>query len=513
MEHITRWMSNLPTEMQIATWLWLLSYGIITYVVTRCIYNLYFHPASKFPGPKLAAISNIWYAYHWLTGRWPWKMEQIIKKYGTVVRIAPNELVFSTPQAITDIYGSAVKNHETFVKTSFSDFDVGDGGITWEQDPARHRQVSKRLSPVFSTKSIRAKEHVLHMYIDLFVEKMRELGSSRDGVELPKWVNWLAMDISADMTYGREIHHLRDGKSSDFLDAINDTNLFGTVSQIMQKFPLLGPLKFLFVPPRILRTLPHVLKINSDEVDRRIEQRANTKHLDYFESLVPPDSAVPSGKERTHLEQVAAQLLVAGYDPVADQFYGLMFFLLKEPEILAILVEEIRGAFASYSEITPDALVSLRYLHACIQETFRMFDTGPNGLPRISPGAVVDGVYIPKGVECQMSFFTALRSKQYFQDPLHYRPQRWLSPDHPKYEAQYSGDALKSVTPFSTGPRSCPGRESAWIQIRLYLAKVLWTFDLELVRGHSMTFDKDFSVYTMWNKPAIWVRFVPVARE
>jgi hypothetical protein len=28
-------------------------------------------------------------------------------------------------------------------------------------------------------------------------------------------------------------------KSSDFLDAINDTNLFGTVSQIAQKFPLL----------------------------------------------------------------------------------------------------------------------------------------------------------------------------------------------------------------------------------------------------------------------------------
>lgn len=34
-------------------------------MVTRCIYLLYFHPASAFPGPKLAAVSNVWYAYYW----------------------------------------------------------------------------------------------------------------------------------------------------------------------------------------------------------------------------------------------------------------------------------------------------------------------------------------------------------------------------------------------------------------------------------------------------------------
>jgi hypothetical protein len=126
---------------------------------------------------------------------------------GHVVRIAPNELVFSTPQAITgetapysfkllwknrlmrrnvDIYSAAVKNHETWVKTSFNDFGTGDGGISWEQDPAKHRKVAKRISPVFSTKSIKAKEHVLQMYIDMFIKRMREIGGSKDGVELPK---------------------------------------------------------------------------------------------------------------------------------------------------------------------------------------------------------------------------------------------------------------------------------------------------------------------------------------
>ncbi|KAI0418971.1 isotrichodermin C-15 hydroxylase [Xylaria grammica] len=463
MEPVTRWMSLVPKDTLAAPQIGVFVWSVLVYAMARCIYLLYFHPASKFPGPKLAAISNVWYGYHWITGRWP--------TAGHVVRIAPNELVFSTPQAITDIYSAAIKNHETWVKTSFTDFGTGDGGISWEQDPVKHRKVTKRISPVFSTKSIKTKEHVLQMYVDMFVKRMREIGGSKEGVELPKWVQWLAMDISADMTYGREIHHLRDAKSSDFLDAINDTNLFGTVSQIAQKFLLLSPLKFLFVPPKILRALPHMLGINSQEVQRRIHQRANTRHLDYFESLVPPDAPIPRGKELNHLEQIAAQLLVAGYDPVADQFYGLLFWSLKEPDVLATLVGEIRGNLASYEDIVPEALVSLRYLHGCIQESFRMMDTGPNGMQRVNPGAMVDGVYVPKG--------------------------RWLSPDHPRYEAKYADDMLKAMAPFSTGPRACPGRESAWTQMRLFLAKVLWAFDLELVRGGDITFDKDFSMHTM----------------
>lgn len=38
---------------------------IFAYAVARCIYLLWFHPLSRFPGPKLAAISNVWYGYAW----------------------------------------------------------------------------------------------------------------------------------------------------------------------------------------------------------------------------------------------------------------------------------------------------------------------------------------------------------------------------------------------------------------------------------------------------------------
>jgi hypothetical protein len=38
---------------------------VLVYSLTRIIYNLFLSPLAKIPGPKYAAISNVWYCYHW----------------------------------------------------------------------------------------------------------------------------------------------------------------------------------------------------------------------------------------------------------------------------------------------------------------------------------------------------------------------------------------------------------------------------------------------------------------
>lgn len=43
-------------------WLVLL---LFLYALLRCTYLLFFHPLAKFPGPRLAAVSNIYYAALW----------------------------------------------------------------------------------------------------------------------------------------------------------------------------------------------------------------------------------------------------------------------------------------------------------------------------------------------------------------------------------------------------------------------------------------------------------------
>ena len=114
------------------------------------------------------------------------------------------------PDALSDIYSSHQKNLEVFVKTNFQNRGKNLSGIAWEEDPVRHREVAKKLSPAFRNRSIKALEPVAHEYMDYFVAKMKEVGSEPTGVGLMEWTNWLAMDQAADMAWNEKLHQMRD---------------------------------------------------------------------------------------------------------------------------------------------------------------------------------------------------------------------------------------------------------------------------------------------------------------
>lgn len=46
-------------------------------------------------------------------------------------------------------------------------------------------------------------------------------------------------------------------------------------------------------------------------------------------------------------------------------------------------------------------------------------------------------------------------------------------------------------------------------QLRLYLAKVPWALNIELVPGQDLDFERDSRLYAMWEKPGMRVRFHP----
>ena len=58
------------------------------------IQRLYFHPLSRFPGPKLAALTTLYTAYYDFTkpGSFMRHTLELHEKYGDVIRIAPNEV-------------------------------------------------------------------------------------------------------------------------------------------------------------------------------------------------------------------------------------------------------------------------------------------------------------------------------------------------------------------------------------------------------------------------------------
>lgn len=85
-----------------------------------------------------------------------------------------------------------------------------------------------------------------------------------------------------------------------------------------------------------------------------------------------------------------------------------MYYLVRNPEKLETLKNEIRGAFNGVGEIVSGKqLTECNYLKACIDEAMRLAPPVPGLLPRevtAPEGIVVDGVILPQGVRAPFTF-------------------------------------------------------------------------------------------------------------
>lgn len=194
-------------------------------------------------------------------------------------------------------------------------------------------------------------------------------------------------------------------KRSLYLDTLLSFNSFATAIQVFKRFPLIKPMQYLFAPFGKVTLFSAMEKATRDAVQSRINQKGETEHPDFFDYILPADNPAPKDNdEMLHVGSLALQVMFAGWGPMADLFYGVVVLLLEEPECYEILTAEVREHFSTYDDITSAALISLPYLHACLEESLRLLPSNNTGLPRISPGAQVDGDYIPKGVGFTISF-------------------------------------------------------------------------------------------------------------
>jgi cytochrome P450 len=91
---------------------------------------------------------------------------------------------------------------------------------------------------------------------------------------------------------------------------------------------------------------------------------------------------------------------VAGSETTATLLCGLTNHLLRNPDILARVQKEVRGAVTKQEDLVIANLINLPYMNACIEEGLRIFPPVPVGLLRVVPqgGSDIDGHMIPEGV-------------------------------------------------------------------------------------------------------------------
>ena len=81
------------------------------YTLYGVIYRLYMSPIASFPGPKLAALT-LWYEFYYDVvkhGRYTWKIAELHKEYGPIIRINPYEIHIIDPEFIDELYVGSSK--------------------------------------------------------------------------------------------------------------------------------------------------------------------------------------------------------------------------------------------------------------------------------------------------------------------------------------------------------------------------------------------------------------------
>ncbi|KAM5354171.1 hypothetical protein ACJ41O_000821 [Fusarium nematophilum] len=464
------------------------------------IYRLAFHPLAKYPGPKLAACSQLWFIRAWTGGRYPFVMRAMHDKYGDVIRIAPNELSFRTAASHKDIYNSSGKGKNPFLKDSFF-YNRGPAvsrpDIVFVRDPEDHRIQRKSLSHAFSARALREDGVTLKFYIDKFVDQLgRNAGPGTDGVDLSIAYNWLTFDVISDLTFGESFNSVASWDDSIWVSLTLSFTKLATFIPAAARLSVPQFALLSFMPRRVVKGTQFQEKMTFEKVDRRIDQGASRQREDFFAHILRS-----GGFEREHLMEQGRILMMAGSETTATLLSGLTYFLLKNPEALRELQAEVRSAFSCLDEISGDSTTELPYLQAVVEEGLRLFPPVPFGLPRICPGATIDGHYVPPGTTVSTDTFVMAHDSQNFRYPDEFRPERWIGKGF--------GDNREASRPFSIGPRACLGINLAYIEVRVVLAYLVFSYDWELI-DKDLDWFAEMKLWTLWEKPKLQVRFHPL---
>lgn len=154
----------------------------------------------------------------------------------------------------------------------------------------------------------------------------------------------------------------------------------------------------------------------------KVEQRLNLEKArpDFLQHVLE-HSRGENALTAVEIEKTAATMIVAGSETTGTLLSAITGYLIRDPDVMDQLVDEIRSAYASEDEMTMANLAKLPYLDAVIRETFRIAPPVPTGMPRVVPpgGATVCGKWLPENVRLLLPSYLAT---EFFSVVAPYRP-------------------------------------------------------------------------------------------
>jgi len=197
--------------------------------------------------------------------------------------------------------------------------------------------------------------------------------------------------------------------------------------------------------------------------------------------------------------------LLAGEDTTANTFAWLCDFACDRPQVQRRLQEESDALLGGEDVLRDFARApDLRYADAATREAMRLKPVAPVLFFEANEPVTVGGIDLPRGTPVTTLMRLPGLDPALFPDPAAFLPERWLDAAGGPGPSETSA-ARKALMPFGAGPRFCPGRYLALLEIKMIASMLFRGFTLQRVEG-----TRAREHYSLSMAPrGLWVRLVP----
>ena len=118
-----------------------------------------------------------------------------------MVRTAPNELSYCSPQAWKDIYGAGSRKG-LFIKSDWYKPAAGEADALFTvRDPQHHGQMRKQFSHDFSAQALAKQQEIIQYFIDMLIIQLDKHCTEQPG-DMKDWYNFCTFDIIGELAFG-----------------------------------------------------------------------------------------------------------------------------------------------------------------------------------------------------------------------------------------------------------------------------------------------------------------------
>lgn len=413
-------------------------------------------PLSRLPGPWYSRFTSLalkWAEFHAQRTNY---IHALHLRYGPVVRIAPNEVSFTSTAAVKEIYCSGGSGYD---KTEFYNLFTVYGRRTMFStlDKEPHAKRKRALADRYANSNVTRGESIagIEERSGRFLGRVMGAGQSLDV--------YTALHAYAFDCASHHIFHplgadsLREAQDEQImLEVTTDSSLQNRLVQhhapVLHR--MIGSVLELVAPPR---ATPLADGFVLDAVDKASDTRPFTLMSRLTDKAWDLESTTVAAECLDHM--------VAGIDTTGDALCFLMWELsqprsMRFQQKLQREVREKAGGEEGWDRLT--------YLDAVVMEGLRCFPAIPMSLPRYVPsgGRTIDGYLIPEHTIVSSQAHSVHRiNASVFPDPDRFNPERWLVPE---------GDAerKRAFFAFANGGRGCVGKHLALAEMKILLRDV-----------------------------------------